>query len=45
MRKLHQSQSSILENIRLDPHADTDALTPSADWIIRSFSKNFLESF
>jgi len=23
-------------NLRLDPHADTDALTPSVDWIMLS---------
>jgi len=32
-------------DISLDPHADTGALTPSADWIKYCFSKNFLESF
>jgi len=29
----------------LDPHADTGALIPSANWIKCCFSKNFLESF
>jgi len=29
--------------VRLDPQADTGALTPSADWIKCCFSKNFLE--
>jgi len=31
--------------LNLDPHADTGALTPSADWVKCCFSKNFLESF
>jgi len=31
--------------LSLDPHVDTGALTPSADWVKCCFSKNFLESF
>jgi len=39
------SSSSIDEAVRLDPHADTGALTPNADWIkccIEKFSRKFL---
>jgi len=39
------SHFSMIGQFRLDPHADTGALTPSADWVKCCYSKNFLESF
>jgi len=38
-------QNKFRSTIRLNPHADTGVLTPSADWIMRCFSDFFFLLF